>query len=276
MDRVCCICDRPIKQVVGLRKCDDGLICNDCYNYFPSVAIIKDYRSHTIRSIVNYEKQCAKDFVCTSHIGNIYIDEMHNLIAYSKKASKDLTEPCNIFKITDLKSIEISVTEPRVNGKMLYCDMLLTVSVEKFPIAFQKVLKKNLVCNYQRVDSQRVTYEMPSEYIATKTLVNKLIHQCCNNAKSELEVLKQLRTMKEQEIERIKSLEESKIKKSGGIKKVRAEATLFLEENYTSDELKKNYRQLARVLHPDLNKISEKYIQKLNSAFETLSKDDTS
>lgn len=272
MGKICCICNQQIKQILGVQKCDDGLICNECAKFFPSVALIKDYRCHTIRSIVAYEKECAKEFVCTSHIGKIYIDELHNLVSYSEKGKKEPDELCNIFRITDLKDIEVSVTEPKVNGKGLYCDMLLTISVSKFPIFFQKVLKRNLVCNYQRVDSKRVTYEMPSEYVATKTLVNKLIYQCCNKAKSELEMLKELRIMKEKEIERIKALEETDIRKSGGIDKLKAEAMLFLDENYTDEDIKKNYKQLARAMHPDTSRLPEHYMQKLNNAYSAILK----
>lgn len=272
MGKVCCICNKQIKQVLGVQKCDDGLICNDCMEFFPSVVLVKDYRLHTIRSVVAYEKECAKEFVCTSHIGKIYIDELHNLVAYSEKGKKEPDRLCNIFRITDLKAIEISVTEPKVNGERLYCDMLLTISVDKFPIFFQSILKKNLLCNYQRVDSRRVTYEMPNEYITTKTLVNKLIYQCYNKAKSELETLKELRLMKEKEIERIKALDDIEIKGSGGIDKIRAEAMLFLDKDYNSEDVKRNYKQLARIMHPDMNRLPEHYMQKLNSAFSLLDK----
>lgn len=272
MEKVCCVCEKKLnfKQTLALQKCDDGLICNDCLKAFPTVVMIKDYRSHTIRSIIAYEKECAEEFVCTSHIGNIYIDEMHNLIAYSKKGKKEPDELCNIFRITDLKDIEVSVTEAKVKNEGLYCDMLLTVSVKKFPVFFQRVLKRNLPCNYKRIDAQRVTYEMPNEYIATKTLINKLIYQCCNKAKRELECLEEIRIMKEKEIEKIKALEGTEIKKSGGIDKIKAEAMLFLDEGYTDEDIKKHYKQLARVMHPDMSNLPEHYMKKLNNSYEFL------
>lgn len=273
MGKICCVCEKENSGLFSA-KCDDGLICRNCISSFLTVVSAKDYRSHTIRSLIAYEKELAEEFVCTSHIGKIYIDEIHNLIAYHRSGRKNPEKFCDIFRISDLKELQISITEPKVNGKRLCCDMIFTVHMASYPVFFQKVLKRNLVCNYERIDSKTVSYEMPSEYVAVKFLFSKIIKNCIHKQQSELDYLKDVRKLKEQEIEKIKHLDEAKIKSSGGADKVKATGMLYLEKNYSGDEVKKNYKILARLFHPDLNnKTPDVFMKKLNEAYEILKKE---
>jgi len=218
---------------------------------------MQDYNFSQVYALIDYEKKHGRNFCCTSHAGTFYLDETGRKIAYSRSGADSPEQKNNVFCIRDLKDISITLSEPVVVHENIYCDILLTVVMEH-PVntAFTRVVRHRVPCRYERVDSSTVKFREPPEILIIR---NMLIQMLSDNV-TELKNL-----FLEQQLYQ-QNIRQSEVHD--------AEILLMLNDGYTADDVKRNYRMLIKTFHPDRNsEIDDSYAQKINHAYEILKKE---
>lgn len=255
----CEICEKdiPIKDIITLSagKLQSGIICKDCRKYFPSVLSLAEYQPETVKNIIEYEKECGAGFECTAHLGNLFLDEMNLMFAYSERGREEPKRKNNVFRVKDIDDIALSLSEPTVMRGNIYCDILLTVHIHSPRLHFCRPIKRRVYCECERVDAKSVRYEEPKELAIIRSLFNQMIV----NSVSEMKKLLYLQGRYREQIV------------DGSLRE--AEILFMLDEGYTYDDVKQSRNLLMKAFHPDINDIDDKYAQKINEAFKVLRKE---
>lgn len=171
----CDICGQKIHFMSAIRK-DGRYICKECRKWFPSVLCMQDYNFSQVCVLIDYEKKHGQNFRCTAHNGMLYLDETAGKIAYSRYGIKNPAVKNNVFCITDLKDISVTLSEPAVIRENIYCDILMNVITE-YPVktAFTRTVRQNVPCVYERVDSSTVKFHDPPEILAVRNMLLKML-----------------------------------------------------------------------------------------------------
>lgn len=268
----CCICNKQIGLgeilTLSFRKSIDGYVCRSCRKAFPSVYQIAHFHSSSIKKITEYVQKQADGFECTSRMGKLYLDEMHGKFAISNQGSDFPKELNNVFLMSDVMDFDVSMTDPIMINHKMYCDILLNVHFLNTEMNFHHTLKRKVRCEFKRISSTQLQYRPPREYMIIRTIVSEMLNVHLTDLRRTLDNIKKAR----QEIENEQKRGSVKYKASG-TDIATAKAILMLDDNCTPADIKKHYRQLVRVLHPDiLGNDGEAYTQKLNWAYDILTR----
>lgn len=255
----CVVCGNeiPLKDIISFSfvKLNHNAVCKECKKSLPTVLDYKNSTDDFIKEVVKYEQESSKIFECTSHFGSLYLDEMNGKIAYSKNGRKEPKEKCNIFDVKDIENITLTMTDPVVDKKKIFCDILLNVHLKSPSIHFCKPIKKRAECEYKRISDTKVKCSEPKEL----TIARNLFMQMVENNVSRLQKLLYIQN-EIQEQAKTCSLRQ-------------AEALFMLDKGYTLEDVKRSRNILIKAFHPDVSGLDGSYAEKINNAFEVLRKE---
>ncbi len=238
----CVICNSEIKS--GLldkpKQCADGSVCNDCYKHFPSLLRIKEMPYFRCKDWISYEKENKEQFTETSSFGLLHLDELHGLFQIESKQT-------DIYKITDLKSVALTLKKPIQEGNQMYADILFSFELKNHP--FSIVIKKK--DKLQAKPEGKVIHFSESYSLS---VFRNVFQQAVENQYSSIR----------------KMLNEFSRKDLGELEK--AKALFMVDDEIDTEEIKKVRNVLIKAFHPDNSSLDSRYSEKINHAYSILIK----
>lgn len=257
----CVICGE--KTGIFSKKTTDGAVCRECIKYIPDCFILSNADSHALLRFIERSKEYKKAFEPTAFYGNLYLDSVHSMLCYSKtgKEGSPLSYG-DIYKVTELKEIGLFCTNPRRVGttSRVVCDVKL--SIKTLDIQTQYIVAYQKQCQTVHNNDGTVSCCDPVELTVIRNLLNQMF-----------EDVRQGLGKKAAEIQRLIELSKRKVKQDKEKAKYEwARGILYIEnENYSLEEVKRRYRELGRIFHPDIHpELPDDYMAMLNSAYSLL------
>jgi len=258
MSRICSLCG----EKVGLSayKIADGCICKSCKNYISDHIFLSEANEYYLKEMYERNKARAKKFEATTYYGNLYIDNMNNMVCYSEKGKKG-TPLCfgDIYHITEFREIGLFCTNPKNLGReslRIVCDVKFKVVTKD--ISAEYLVAHNRPCKVQKIDKDEVKFEFPAEVLMIKNVLMQMTDNTFFEMKRKIE-----------DIQRMKEFVTS-----ATLEKEWARGILFLDNiDCTPEEIKSQYKKLSKMFHPDVNpEFSDEYMKKINDAYSILQK----
>ena len=174
-----------MKSKRGMKKYEDRVVCRECRKLFPKVLREKDYGFSQVRSIIDYERN-NQDFSCTAHTGYLWLDEHSGSIAYCEKGKDSPKSLDSVFRVRDIKAFAIELSDPVVQNKNVYCDILMSLTVQSPYMHFCKPIKRKVRCEYRRVSDTKVKFEEPTEIVIIRNMITQMFSDSVNELRGLL------------------------------------------------------------------------------------------
>lgn len=256
----CVICEE--KAGLFSYKIKDGRICKECRKMLPANIYLKDANEYYLRDKYNKAKEKQKKFETTAYYGNLYLDNVHNMLCYSEKSKNN--NPVmfgDVFYIHELRSIGLFIANARnVGGDIpkIVCDIKL--HIETKDVKTDYVIAGGKKCIVEG-NGERMNCTAPPEILMIQNIIGQMIDNVFFKTAHKLEEIKAMQDL---------------IDKYSGDKDW-AKGILFLDTDteYSKEEIKVRFRQMAKIFHPDKNPgLSDEYMKKVNKAYSILEKED--
>lgn len=252
----CAVCHSETKKAFRIYN---GFICPECRKYIPEKVNIKNSDVDYLKELYEKRKEIADMFEPTAYIGNLYLDNVHCMICYSKRGWKGAPLSLgDVYKITELKEISLHLANVKNIGSRIpriLCDVKLKIKTSDIDTEY--VIVKGKHCQVQEVKDGNINFKEPADVAVIRAMLQQMFDDVFHGLEQKLK-----------DILKFKEL-------SDNLKDTRwAKGVLFLaDEEYTAEEIKAQYRKLCKIFHPDLNPdLPDDYMQMLNKAYAILTK----
>jgi hypothetical protein len=226
----CLVCGKPAG--ISSTKIKNGKICKECASKLPSLMLEKNpyYQDGTLKNAMNYAKEKTEEFSATASYGKLHIDSIHGLFCIANSLTKDGKPKSgnNIFSMYDLAEVGLVCKSPRADKNNVIVDIEFSCSLENPHCHFSTIVKKGARCQTRRIDVKTVEWDEPNDLCMFRSMFNQML----SGAFEKINDFLCGKTVHEFEIEK-------------------ARALFMLPEDYTADDLKKAYRLMMKVWHPD-------------------------
>ena len=252
----CAICHKDSKKVFRVR---DGFICSECRKYIPEKINLKNTYSESLRKLYEKRKDIADTFDATAYIGNLYLDNVHCMLCYSKDGHKGTPLSLgDVYTVTELKEISLHLANVKNIGRRtprIICDVKLKIKTADIDAEYIVARKKR--CKVQEIENGKINFSEPMDVAVIREMLRQMFEDTFMGLDRKLK-----------DILKYKELAEN-------LKDTRwAKGILFLaDREYTAEEVKAQYRKLCKIFHPDMNPdLPDDYMQMLNKAYAILTK----
>lgn len=237
----------------------DGRLCKKCKAYVPASVRLQEADKEYLASVVEKNKKHSEQFSSTASYGRLFIDSLHNMVCVSKASIKG--EPLNfgeVYTLDELDNISIYCTNVRDVGtahiSRIVCDIGLSLAVDG--IAHQYIIVRNERCKFTRVDSENLSVQEPEKLTMFRNIMLQMFEDALYGLAKHLA---QIQATKKE----IASQPKEGVEWAKGV--------LFLDKEENSiDAIKKRYREMMMIFHPDRSDLANLYAQKLNKAYDIL------
>lgn len=232
-------------------------ICSKCRKFLPKYGVFD-----SIEDKINFvtwaqenRKIIEKDFCETFSFGNVHLDELHGYVAISGrlKNGKITSRVADVYPLIDTVSLafptKVLKQTPRSITAIVGFDLDTTYPRVKIRC---KNIRKSIVCKAENTGGEYITFEYPGDFVFFQGLVEKTINNEITKYNKNLENT----FLSQRDVELFK-----------------AKCVLFLDDDYTKEDLKKQRNRLLKVFHPDENTSDSgltEYTQKITSAYKLL------
>lgn len=254
----CAVCEKEVKWFPY--KIKDGCICKECKKMLPVNIYLKDANEFYLKDKYNRAKKCQKVFEATAYYGNLYIDNIHNMLCYSEKSKHGVPVMFgDTFYINELKSIGLFISNIKNTGgniPKVVCDVKL--HIETKDVKTDYVIARGKRCIIED-DGEKINCTVPPEVLMIQNIIGQMIDNLFVVTAKKLEDIKTMQEL----INRLDSNKEW------------AKGILFLDSDteYSENEVKAQFRQMTKIFHPDINpNLSDEYMKKINKAYSMLQK----
>lgn len=252
----CIICNE--KAGFLSKKTSVGHICRKCSAYLKSNFRLDSYSLEEIKEFyqTNYDK--SKVFTTTESYGNLYIDSIHSMLCFSQNKGDEPTMFGDIYYVTEIEEMAIYCSDVRnigTNTNKIICNVKMTVKTADFTTEYTVAEKEN--CAFE-IKDKNIDWKEPYKLSMFRNMINQMID---NVVFALLEKLNNIQEMNKE------------LSKYGKEKEWARGALLLSNEDFELKDIKKRYRNLSKIFHPDANPdIDPEYIKQINSAYEILSR----
>ena len=201
----------------------------------------------------------------TASFGILSIDELHGLIAITQKRKIPL-----IFSSKSLFDIGLYCTNVKLGIQRVYCDIEFTFNCVSANFFFKRKIKKGVLCKSHRISATQIEWQQPGTFCVFRDMLEAMLnrelrkeHESFMHEKIEEEYRKEAKRLARENYEKEKKTIEWNEKK-------KAMTIFMLEDGFTQTELKRRYKMMMRVFHPDKSGLDDDVAQKINKAYEVL------
>lgn len=237
----CSICGKSLS--VFNKKISNGEICNNCYNSLPSFIQknIHGMREMQIRDYINYKNSIK--FEPTASYGILSVDDMHGCFSINEKGK------IYPFYSLDIKNVGLYCTDLKVNSSnKVVCNVEFNCELEHPQISFRIIVKKNVMCFSKKCANNRFEWNEPSDLSMFRNMFNQMIRN---------------------ENERYTTIYNDKIINKNAIEDFQAKTLFMLGENFTYEDLEKQYKKTISPYKAD-NPDDSIYIEYINRCYQLL------
>lgn len=260
--KTCALCEQ--KAGVFPHRIYEGYICKECFRRVPSCISLRDTDEHYLRRMKAQSEEREKTFEATSYYGKMYLDAVHGMVCYSDKGKEG--SPLffgDIYKITELKELGLNICNIRDISKKCFdvrCDVKLCISTADTHAEY--IIARNKECVVHHKGEGKYDCNEPIELTMIRSMLKQMIDDVLNGLNQKVKKIQLLQEMAKKEPPKPKRQQDVEW----------AKGILFLENtNCSVDTIKKRYRELCHMYHPDIHPdVSDEYIKKLNKAYEIL------
>lgn len=223
----------------------DGVLCSKCKKKLPKILQLqsKQLSVKETKKFIDSARKNAEIFEETSHFGNLYIDEIHNLLALSK--SKNPTADNNIFNLFDLESIQTYCKNIKVDySNKVYCSIEANLQFTSPNLSEVKyTLKDRQKCPTTR-KGEYLDWELPGELSVFISIVNQALKNAVQKYNDEIE---------------------NQFIKPKNFELFKAMCAFLLPNDYTRENLDRKYNKLLQICETsEEEQLINSYYQILN------------
>ena len=265
-EKFCAKCGKKVKPLFNVKLKDGNYICMDCFPNAPSYLTnrLDQYTLEKFNDLIDYvnysKNELSKIFTETHSYKNIHLDSEHGLFYIDELTSENL-----ILKLENVENFDFMFSpeeykEGFLNDKV-YGDVLLGITVNVPFFVLEKKIAKHVKTKAKTsFFGKKVEYEIPQEV-------------------SEFNYYFEEATIRAIHIRDFESTNNGNTYQESGTNsasELQQAMSLFMIDdlnNVSLDEIKKQRNRLVSIYHPDKNaNIDEKFMKKINNAFEILKK----
>ena len=179
----CAFCGHDVGMFKG-KKLSVGQICDECAKFLPEYIKIDEYSPISINRMMDWNRQYLKSyqkhFTETSCYGDLHIDDVHGLFAFYPQKYRKFPKNCSdIFNILLVEDYSFAMKTSHVSSQNKACGTAeFFCELNNLGIRIHKVLKPNVICHIEDVDSEHYRVVEPADL----SLMRSTFAQTINNA----------------------------------------------------------------------------------------------
>lgn len=243
-------------------KAYNGMICRKCRSYLPMHINLKASDTDYLLPLYQKNRELAKHFEASCQYGELFLDTIHGLFCFSKgNKNGEPTHYGDMFSVTELIEVGIYMDDIKnvgQNTNKVICNVKMRVKTKD--VSMEYLVVSNEDCKFI-ISGNKLDVTEPEKLSLFRNIFNQMIDDVLGRLLKKLEDIRKLKAYTD-ELEN--TPQACEINWARGV--------LFLEkEECSSETVKKQYRELMRIFHPDLHpELGDTYAQKLNRAYEIL------
>lgn len=241
----CILCRKETNAWSGV-KTSEGYMCKDCASHIPTV--LRNYldkMDHTeLKLTIRRSDQMKfQKFEATASYGNLHIDSVHGLFAISEKINKDGTLPntADVFYCLDILDFNIYCVDPKANASNnVTCKVEMAFILHEFKLPIKCIIKKNVKCAHKIINKTQLEWSEPGDLSMFRSMFTQMM---MTESKRYHEEQRQLFISPK------------------NIRFIYAKCMYMLPNDYTKEDVMKQWKRLIKVFHPDENMKDDKNME---------------